>query len=219
MVLMRESPRVRRLRSDQKALETLRLDSTIFDYSIPSGHTERPPELYLLRFVGRGLWRASPDSSVLVRELHEVSVRLGAGYPRMMPELSWKTPVFHPNISASGVVCLGGYGIHWVPSLSLDELCVMLWDIVRYANFDVGSPYNREAAYWAKNQKADAFPVDRRPLRDRVAGLKTPAASIKPPVVTAPPSARSPQIPLAREAEVVEAEIVDDEECDILYIE
>ena len=55
---------------------------------------------------------------------HVVKIDLGAAYPRMIPDLAWQTPIFHPNISASGVVCLGGYGTHWVPSLNLDELCV-----------------------------------------------------------------------------------------------
>ena len=87
----------------------------------------------------------------------------------MMPELTWMSPIFHPNISASGVVCLGGYGTHWVPSLSLDELCGMLWDMIRYRNFDVESPYNREAALWAKTQTRFAFPLDDRPIRDRIA--------------------------------------------------
>jgi hypothetical protein len=87
----------------------------------------------------------------------------------MMPELAWRSPIFHPNISSSGVVCLGGYGTFWAPSLNLDDLCVMLWDMVRYANYDVNSPYNREAALWAKTQEEFQFPVDARPLRDRVA--------------------------------------------------
>ena len=85
-----------------------------------------------------------------------------------MPELTWMSPIFHPNISASGVVCLGGYGTHWVPSLSLDELCEMLWDMIRYRNYDVDSPYNREAALWARTQTQYFLPVDDRPIRDRV---------------------------------------------------
>jgi hypothetical protein len=84
----------------------------------------------------------------------------------MMPELIWKTPIFHPNISANGVVCLGGYSTHWVPSLQLDELCTMLWDMIRYANFDVDSPYNRAAAQWAKEQRQYRLPIDTRPLRE-----------------------------------------------------
>jgi hypothetical protein len=97
--------------------------------------------------------------------VHEVRVNLGANYPRVMPELHWLTPIFHPNISANGLVCLGGYSTHWVPSLRLDDLCLMLWDMIRYRNFDIGSPYNRVAAEWAKTQRHFILPLDPRPLR------------------------------------------------------
>jgi hypothetical protein len=64
------------------------------------------------------------------------------------------------------MVCLGGYGTHWVPSIQLDELCVMLWDMLRYHNYDIRSPYNREAALWTAGQTTFRFPLDARPLRD-----------------------------------------------------
>jgi len=64
------------------------------------------------------------------------------------------------------MVCLGGYGTHWVPSLNLDELCGMLWDMARFHNYDIRSPYNREAALWVANQSTFRFPLDPRPLRD-----------------------------------------------------
>ena len=97
---------------------------------------------------------------------HEVIVNLGAAYPRMIPQLTWQTPIYHPNISNNGVVCLGGYGTHWVPSLTLSKMVEMLWDMVRYANFDVNSPYNREAAIWAREQSEYPFPLDARTIRD-----------------------------------------------------
>jgi hypothetical protein len=170
---MRESPRLRRLRSDHKALETLAAESSIFSFH---GHGV-PPELYVVRFAGRGLWKPEGNGDVRLHESHEVHIRLSAAYPRMMPELAWKTPIFHPNISASGVVCLGGYGTYWVPSLTLDELCVMLWDMIRYENYDETSPYNREAANWVKNQIHFRLPLDQRPLRDRKAGYADPLAA------------------------------------------
>src|SRR6185503_15157254 len=97
---------------------------------------DRPPEMYVIRFRGNGAWRPEGSTAIAIRERHECHVRLGANYPRMMPELSWKTPIFHPNISSSGFVCLGGYGTFWAPSLHLDELCIMLWDMIRYENYD-----------------------------------------------------------------------------------
>ena len=180
---MRPSPRSRRLQSDHKALSQLAADSSIFSFQAYG----TPPDFYILKFRGRGFWKPDPRGEVMARDEHEVHVRLGASYPRMMPELAWKSPIFHPNISASGVVCLGGYGTYWVPSLSLDELCGMLWDMIRYENFDETSPYNREAAAWAKNQSFYRLPIDSRPLRDKLAGsvamdsLLPPAGVKKPP--------------------------------------
>lgn len=185
---MRESPRVRRLRNDRRALEQLAADSSIFSFK---GYGE-PVDFYVVRFHGRGLFK--PDAGEpQVCDRHEVHIRLGASYPRMMPELAWKSPIFHPNISASGVVCLGGYGTYWVPSLTLDELCTMLWDMLRYENYDEKSPYNREAALWIKIQSRYQMPLDRRPLRDNIARQSatergSAAASNGTPPVFAPPS-------------------------------
>lgn len=194
---MRESPRLRRLRSDLRAIQQLKAESTILDFELRGN----PPEWYLLRFHGQGLWRPEGSESVHVRNVHEVSLGLGASYPRMMPELSWKTPIFHPNISGSGVVCLGGYGTYWVPSVNLDELCHMLWDMIRYQNFDVNSPYNREAAAWAKGQREMRLPVDPRPLRDRTASksnrLSAVPAPIAAPIASKPPVVR-PTVPPSR---------------------
>jgi ubiquitin-protein ligase len=171
---MRESPRLRRLRNDLKSLQQLKADSSIFDFRIVAGD---PPEVYTLFFRGNGVWRPEGAGDVLLRDAHEVAIRLNAGYPRMMPELGWRSPIFHPNISAGGVVCLGGYGTYWTPSLNLDELCTMLWDMIRYENFDVNSPYNREAAHWAKTQHSFRLPVDERSIRDKVAGQPYVAAT------------------------------------------
>ncbi len=160
-----ESPRLRRLRSDLAALEKLQAESSVFRFR-STGH---PPQHYTLTFEGRSL--ARDRGKVVVRDHHEVEVKLGASYPRTMPELRWLSPIYHPNISEIGMICLGAYGTHWVPSLSLDELAVMLWDMARFQNYDIRSPYNREAAQWAANQSAFRFPIDPRPLRDSRAAL------------------------------------------------
>jgi hypothetical protein len=161
------SPRQRRLKNDFLSLTRLAEESSIFSFVAGRTYHDAPPESYVVRFHGRGLYRESSGDRVVVRETHEVGIQLGAGYPRMMPELGWRTPIFHPNISSSGIVCLGGYSTHWVPSLQLDQLCVMLWNMIRYANYDVESPYNREAAGWVRAQKIWQFPLDDRNLRDR----------------------------------------------------
>ena len=165
---MRKSPRERRLNSDFQSVQTLSDESTIFSFQ----GTGNPPQRYRLIFDGSGFQRDRMTGLISVSNHHEVLVELGAAYPRMVPNLAWQTPVFHPNISNNGVVCLGGYGTHWVPSLTLSEMCTMLWDMIRYKNFDTESPYNREAALWAKTQSDFVFPVDPRSIRDRISGEK-----------------------------------------------
>lgn len=175
---MRKSPRERRLNSDYQAVQQLMRESTIFNFEARGN----PPERYRLKFDGIGVFRRDAET-VEVCEFHEVLVELGAAYPRMVPNLAWQTPIFHPNISNNGVVCLGGYGTHWVPSLTLAELCTMLWDMIRYKNFDTESPYNREAALWAKTQSTFHFPLDPRSIRDRIEKSEKP--KVAPPQVTA----------------------------------
>jgi len=173
---MRDSPRTRRLRSDLRALKALKAESTILDFE-PQGN---PPEAYLVRFRGRGLAPGMVGGPPQVLQRHEVSIRLGASYPRVMPEMHWRSPIFHPNISGAGMVCLGGYGNYWVPSLNLDELCEMLWEMIRYANYDVTSPYNRDAADWAARQRQYRFPLDPRPIRDKPRAGRVPAGGSAP---------------------------------------
>ncbi|MDW8364795.1 MAG: ubiquitin-conjugating enzyme E2 [Abditibacteriales bacterium] len=150
------------MRSDFEALKRLKAESSILDFRCFGN----PPERYILTFYGKGLMRPAPGAPVHIQQVHEIEVLLGVEYPRMMPELRWRTPIFHPNIAETGMVCLGGYGTNWAPSLNLEELCEMLWDMIRYANYDVKSPYNREAALWAQTQTLFHFPLDPRNLRD-----------------------------------------------------
>jgi len=212
---MRESPRIRRLRTDLKALETLKADSSIFDFKVYGN----PPDSYVVRFSGRGLARLNEHSPPQIRDAHDVAIRLGASYPRVIPELQWKTPIYHPNISGAGIVCLGGFGTHWAPSLNLDELCEMLWDMIRDQNFDVKSPYNRVAAACAANQRELRFPLDERPIRDLKAGASGPPE--EPVMAEEVIFLGDTEVTDAEivNAEIVDAEIVDPDEPDILIIE
>src|SRR5690606_17014850 len=111
----------------------------------------------------------------------------------------------------------------------------MLWDMVRYENFDVSSPYNREAAIWARSQFSYDLPVDVRPLRDRHRRetLADPVIDAEPvqrdmwfiepqPRRAAPPSHNEPIEITAAEIvddEIIEAEVVGDNEQDIVFID
>ena len=162
---MYESPRMRRLRNDLAALERLQSESSVFRFKAHG----KPPHHFLIHLKGKSLYRLR--GQVHAHDDHRIEIKLGASYPRTIPEIRWITPIYHPNISEIGMVCLGGYGTHWVPSVQLDELCNMLWDMARYHNYDIRSPYNRDAALWVASQTKFLFPMDPRPLRDLRAAM------------------------------------------------
>ena len=195
---MRKSPRERRLNSDFRSVQQLQDQSTIFSFQAAGS----PPQKYRIVFKGAGFQR-DRNGIITVSQHHEVLVELGAAYPRMIPNLAWQTPIFHPNISNNGVVCLGGYGTHWVPSLTLSEMCTMLWDMIRYKNFDSDSPYNREAAMWAKIQTDFQFPIDQRSIRDRL-GVQEAEALPEAGVPVAQVTRVSKDIEVAEVLEIVE---------------
>ena len=174
---MKKSPREKRLAADYSGVAELAKASSVFSFEAPG----KLPQRYRLKFEGVGVATSLVGKVELVHR-HEVVVNLGAAYPRMIPQLTWQTPIFHPNISNNGVVCLGGYGTDWVPSLTLSKMVEMLWDMVRYANFDANSPYNRKAATWAREQTEYALPLDGRTIRDRCESAQVERC-LKPPVV------------------------------------
>lgn len=210
---MRKSPRVRRLNSDYRSVKELRDDSSIFSFECKGN----PPQRYRLVFNGAGLLREN-SGRISVSNHHEVVVELGAAYPRMVPNLAWQTPIFHPNISNNGVVCLGSYGTHWVPSRTLSEMATMLWDMIRYKNFDSESPYNREAAIWAKMQTDFQFPLDQRSIRDKVSSPSSrvntkPIGSVDIVKATSRPPRpvdRAPVVPVSANDEIEILEITND---------
>lgn len=238
---MRLSPRQRRLESDLRALESLQRESSIFDFAGSASEPSGPVDTYVVRFAGPSFYRTPDQFEIGLWRDHEVMIRLGASYPRQAPALAWRTPIFHPNISSSGAVCLGGYSTFWVPSLHLDQLCEMLWDMIRLRNFDVKSPYNREAAAWMAAQQGLKLPLDDRPLRDLardVEVLNTGASHepVPPPhellafehrpadqgVFQAAERSNASQRSAARDDDeilVIDAEVVLIEQPDVLYIE
>lgn len=206
-------------------MERLRAESRRFDFAATASEPGGPIDTYLVRFRGPSLFRTPDRADVRTGWDHEVLIRLGASYPRQAPSLAWRTPIFHPNISTSGAVCLGGYSTFWVPSLQLDQLCEMLWDMLRLKNFDVKSPYNREAAHWLQTQTSLRLPLEDRPLREVASASEsiTPTGELAPVEAgdsrlrRAEPQA-SPATAAEPEVVIVDAEVVIVDEPEILFI-
>ena len=71
--MTRQSPRFRRLRTDNNALTKLKSESSIVDF-VAHGN---PPDHYLVTFRGRGFFRPDGTNRVSIRSEHQVSISLG----------------------------------------------------------------------------------------------------------------------------------------------
>ena len=162
------SPRLRRLETDYRNLQSLAEKCEVFSYEIGKRGEFNLPESYTLEFLGPSLMREGQGVNRRYRlsHTHQVQLTLGMTYPRTTPGLHWITPIFHPNISSGGQVCLGGYSTYWVPSLMIDQLCSMLWDMLTYRNFNLGSPFNTDAAQWLSTQRDFTLPLEVRALNE-----------------------------------------------------
>jgi ubiquitin-protein ligase len=159
-----EESRTERLLDEFKRLETLKTESTLFDFEA-SGD---PPTRYEVSFSGKGITRPT-SNSVKVEDvkLHKCEIRLPFAYPERPPDIRWLTPISHPNISYSGMVKLKDVGLAWEEDLTLDLICERLWDMARLAYYDEDHATNYAAKNWLADQVDIDLPVDSRPLRDK----------------------------------------------------
>ncbi len=96
------------------------------------------------------------------RESTICKIVLPARYPFVEPSVEIKTPILHPNVWASGKVCLG---VKWLPTQGLDLLVNRLIQIIIFDETILNelSPANGTALSWyrsAKRQHPSAFPTD-----------------------------------------------------------
>lgn len=146
-----------RLRNEYRLVRELVNRSDLIQVLATDGD---PPEKYLIRFTCVGVEKIDPHGRPVLRNVHEVSVYLHAEYPLKQPQLKWQTPIFHPNIHATGAVCIGA----WWAAKTLDELLLTLGEMTQYKNYDPNDPMNSRAASWSKRNK-NLFPIDGRPLK------------------------------------------------------
>lgn len=147
--------RIRRLRAEYERLRELHDSGGLVSIEETVGD---PPDRYKILFTCRGI-AAIVDDQPVYSDLHRVQIVLTNDFPAVQPLLEWLTPIFHPNISENGQVCIGG----WYPAKMLDQLILSLGNMIQYKNYAVHDPLRHDASQWAIAHK-EQLPVDKRSL-------------------------------------------------------
>jgi ubiquitin-conjugating enzyme E2 D len=96
-----------------------------------------PPENCSAGPVGDSLsvWKATiigPKSSPFESGIFNLTIKFPQSYPFKAPEIKFDTPVYHPNISRNGSICLDILKDQWSPALSISKvllsICSLLTD-------------------------------------------------------------------------------------------
>lgn len=165
-----------RLDHDYADMQAFKKDSTILDFEAIGD----PPEKYIITFNGSSLVPSKGEEGAKLGGAQQIELTMGADYPRHQPQIRWLTPIAHPNISHGGV-CLGNYANSWTPYFKLVDLIEILWDYSRLAVLNPHGGYRQEGvAIWDKWRRKFEFPVDRRPLRDKVFGNNEGSSIVRP---------------------------------------
>jgi ubiquitin-protein ligase len=154
------NPRLRRLQSDYERLQKLVSQSDLIRLAAVEGS---PPEKYLIDFTCRGIERLNGNQPVF-RDHHQMGILLTSSYPTTKPGLRFLTPIFHPNISRQGEVCIGP----WYASKWLDDLVFMVAEMIQCkippTRDTVEDVLNADAVNWIRSHR-NQLPVDSRNIR------------------------------------------------------
>lgn len=142
--------RLRALAVDQR--EVLALIDEDPDNMQVKTNADHAPTHYEITFRYPGV-RLGDDGKPQLTSEHQVEIMLPASYPLQAPWVRWLTPIYHPNISMGGTVCLGVLAERYLPGLGLAYIVRMLADIARYRNYDLHGVYNTEAKEWVRSEE------------------------------------------------------------------
>lgn len=153
-----------RRREDLRRLETL-CESSGGRLRVLSHRGDPPSEITIEL---RCKTAASMEYPARHVERTEVRIQFPARYPFQEPLAEIQTPIFHPNVFASGRIC---FGTRWIPTEGLDLLVKRIGQILTFdpTLLNERSPANRDAAGWYRETKArhpGAFPTDSLPFLD-----------------------------------------------------
>jgi ubiquitin-conjugating enzyme E2 D len=98
------------------------------------------PEKNLTHWVGH---IQGPGGTPFAGGSFNIALEFPPDYPFKPPTVQFITPIYHPNISEKGEICLDILHSQWSPALSIRSLLISLCSLLADPNGDHG--LNREA--------------------------------------------------------------------------
>lgn len=83
------------------------------------------------------VWNATlvgPDGSPYAGGLFSLSITFPTDYPFRPPKITFRTPVFHPNINSQGGICLDILKDQWSPALSIGKVLLSISSLLTDPN-------------------------------------------------------------------------------------
>jgi ubiquitin-protein ligase len=110
------------------------------------------PERFKVTFLCKGIAGIDSRQDPIYANQHEVEITCHHGFPAEVPQLHWKSPIWHPNIQHDGAKSVCVNKIEWLGGMGLDDLCHQMFDMVQYRNYHAlhtpPYPLDQLAAKW-----------------------------------------------------------------------
>jgi len=85
------------------------------------------------------IWDAmifGPADSPFQGGMFALTIRFPSDYPFKPPIITFKTKIYHPNINASGGICLDILKTQWSPALTISKVLLSILSLLTDANPD-----------------------------------------------------------------------------------
>jgi ubiquitin-protein ligase len=108
-----------------------------------------------------------------IQDTTNVTIRFSSEYPKTKPDATITTPIFHPNISTGGRICIG----KWIGTHGLDIFVKRIIKIITFdpTEIDANDPANSEASGWyfsKRDEFPSKFPTEKVIFPEKKAKLK-----------------------------------------------